>query len=55
MEARVACNNYNVVGCSVLDAIYNTNNVNLFVKNISQKESFKNQLRYTLKACMLGY
>ncbi|ARJ57010.1 hypothetical protein [Campylobacter cuniculorum] len=56
IEARIACDNYNPTACGILGGmIYTPQRINLFVKNISQKELYKKSIMYLTKSCMLGH
>lgn len=61
VKARVKCNDYDPSGCHSLAYIHQHNlyeddidKYNFYVKNISEKELYKNYLMYQVKACMLG-
>ena len=55
VKSRVACNNYNVLGCDNLALSYLIkNNRQLFYKNITDYKYYKDWYYYTMKACMLG-
>lgn len=53
-QARQGCENYNQISCAYLAYVYQPEKVNFYVKNISEKERFKNWLMYMKKACVLG-